>query len=329
MSERTDRPQVRTAQDLERKYAWLFGNQTAIKQTEVGLVKVNGILNEFLAATIGDLQTLQAQLDGQIDTWYGDYVPTLSNEPTSSWNVSDYDDHIGDLFYDRLTGDTYQFEEDNGTYSWVEVQSSLMSEILSMANAAKDTADGKRRVFVTPYTIDGTTYSTPQPPYDIGDLWVDNAGNISGVLYICQIARESGSYVSGDFIVATKYTDDTVALSAKDIAEEAKEIGLEVDTKNGALTLKFDDHFILNDGSLEPIQKSKIKFDNGSINLSASSSGIQLYMDNDSIEFRKSNGDVLGSWSASNDTATSTELNLGNFAFIPRDNGSLGFRKVK
>ena len=52
MSAKTERPQVRTAQDLERKYASLFGMETAIKQSEAGLIKVNNILNEFILLVI-------------------------------------------------------------------------------------------------------------------------------------------------------------------------------------------------------------------------------------------------------------------------------------
>ena len=312
MSAKTERPQVRTAQDLERKYAELLGMTTAIKQSEVGLVKVNNILNDFIAATIGDLETLQQQLDGQIDTWYGSYTPTLSNEPANSWQVSDYPEHIGDLFYDNSSGTTYEFTEDNGTYLWLQIENSLMSEILSMANAAQDTADNKRRVFVT----------QPSPPYDTGDLWLNNQE-----LYICQIARQTGNYIDGDFIIATKYTDDTVALSAKQTAELAEEKALDVEATANTLKLNFDKRIKLNDSTVVDEKYSSITFENGAIKLAAGDSIIKLVIDNDSIEFQDDSGNIIASWSAISGTTKTSELLLGNFAFIPRDNGSLGFRK--
>ena len=313
MSARTERPQVRTAQDLERKYAALFGMETAIKQSQTGLIKVNNILNDFIAATIGDLETLQNQLDGQIDTWYGSYEPTLLNEPVSNWQVSEYSEHIGDLFYDNATGATYQFTEDNGTYSWNQVESSLMSEILSMANAAKDTADNKRRVFVV----------EPTPPYDTGDLWLNNQE-----LYICQRGKQSGSFLSEDFIIATKYTDDTVALSAKGIAEIAEEKAVNLKAEHDKLQLNFDKRIILNDGSELANNPSTITFADGAIELAAGNARIKLVLDNDSIEFQDSQGNIIAEWSINGMSNMST-LNLGNFAFIPRTNGSLGFRKVR
>lgn len=315
MSIKADRPQVRTAQDLERKYASLLNSGTAIKQTETGLVKVNNILSEFIAATIGDLQTLQAQLDGEIDTWYGSGVPTLSNEPASNWQVSEYENHIGDLYYDQNTGDTYQFSEDNGTYSWIEVESSLMSEILSMANAAKDTADNKRRVFVT----------QPSPPYERGDLWLNNQE-----LYVCQIAKgTTGTYEDGDFIIATKYTDDGTALSAQQAAQRAYNKAMDVYTDGTMMDLNFSKRLVLDDDSVVDEKFSKITFQDGAITFSAGDSKIKIVIDNDSIEFQDNEGNVFASWNATQDIATTTTLNMGNFAFIPRDNGSLGFRKVK
>ena len=312
MSAKTERPQVRTAQDLERKYASLFGMETAIKQSETGLIKVNNILNEFITATIGDLETLQQQLDGQIDTWYGIEEPTLSNEPASSWDVSEYSDHLGDLYYNSSSGSTYQFSEDNGTYLWEQVDSSLMSEILSMANAAKDTADNKRRVFV----------NQPTPPYDTGDLWLNNQE-----LYICQIAKQSGSYTSGDFIIATKYTDDTVALNAQEIAELAEEKAVNLKAEHDSLQLNFDKRIKLNDSTVVGEKYSTITFEDGAIKLATGDSIIKLIIDNDSIEFQDDSGNVIASWSAISGATRTSELLLGNFAFIPRANGSLGFRK--
>lgn len=311
MSIKTERPQVRTAQDLERKYADLFKEIPNIKRTEVGLVNVNNILSEFITATIGDLQTLQNQLDGEIDTWYGNEAPTLLNEPASNWQVSEYNNHIGDLYYDQSTGNTYQFIENEGIYSWEQIESSLMSEILSMANAAKDTADNKRRVFV----------NQPSPPYDRGDLWLNNQE-----LYICQIAKASGSYTSGDFIVATKYTDDTTALSAQQAAELAEQKALDVEATTNSLKLNFDRRILLNDSTVVDDKYSTIAFEDGSIIISAGNSIVKLKIENDRIGMYF-NGLLISSWIQ--DEFTARQINLGNFAFIPRENGSLGFRKVR
>ena len=195
-----DRNGVRTAQDLERKYDFssLGGVKKALKNNEEGLNKVNKELENFMEEALGSIENIQSQIDGQIHTFYYSGVPTLSNLPASEWAVADYNIHLGDLYYDKDTGYAYRFFLDGETneYGWTYIEDTETSEALALANSAKDTADSKRRVFIAP----------PLPPYDNGDLWFDN-----GEIYICQISKTEGEYEEGDFILATKYTDNTLA----------------------------------------------------------------------------------------------------------------------
>lgn len=196
-----DRNGVRTAQDLERKYnlSSISLIKKAVEQTETGLTKVNAELENFANATLNTIEDLQNQIDGNITTYYYSGVPTLSNLPVSSWSQSEYNVHIGDLYYDKNTGYAYRFYLDSTTnqYGWVKLTDNDVVQALAIANAASDTADSKRRVFT----------ETPTPPYDNGDLWINNQE-----IYICQISKDSTQqYSSDDFIVATKYTDNTLA----------------------------------------------------------------------------------------------------------------------
>ena len=203
MSIKTDRPQVRTAQDLERKYDLsAFADVTKnIKQTEEGLIRVQNEINSFINAVVPNLQS---QIDGKIETFYYDGVPTLNNLPASGWN--DYSVHIGDLYYDKKTGISYIFEYDEyeEIYVWNEVDNN-MSEVLSIANAAQDTADSKRQIF---YKV-----IYPNPPYDSGDLWITN----DNIIYVCQISKTDGdTYEIGDFINSLDYETGTNAKKTKD-----------------------------------------------------------------------------------------------------------------
>lgn len=196
-----DRQGVRTASDLERKYDFssLVGVKKAIKNNEEGLNKVNAELENFITETVGSIENIQNQIDGQIHTFYYSGVPTLDTLPASEWATEDYNLHIGDLYYDKDTGYAYRFFLDGETneYGWVYVEDKATSEALALANSAKDTADSKRRVFVV----------LPEPPYDSGDLWFNN-----GEIFICQISKSAEEvYATEDFIIATNYTDDTLA----------------------------------------------------------------------------------------------------------------------
>ena len=202
-----DRQGVRTPQDLERKYlSTLIGMKKAVENSVEGLNKTDKTLEEFMTATLGSIENIQSQIDGNITTWFYSGVPTLSTPPASEW-VTDEEknNHLGDMYYDQETGYAYRFCMSDGVYLWTEVKDSAVAEALALANSAQDTADSKRRVFV----------AQPTPPYDNGDLWFYNQE-----IYICQISKAEGElYADNDFIIATKYTDDTLATQVGDNLE--------------------------------------------------------------------------------------------------------------
>lgn len=165
---------------------------------EIAEEKANTEVNNFVNAVYSpEISKLQAQIDGQIETWYYDYEPTLNNIPASEWRTeSERVKHEGDLFYWKSKGFAYRFFKDGNTWKWQMVQDTDITKALAEAAQAQDTADSKRRVFVT----------TPQPPYDIGDLWTQG---VNGDIMRCQVGRQAGTYVSTDWIKASKYTDDS------------------------------------------------------------------------------------------------------------------------
>ena len=66
--------------------------------------------------------------------------------------------------------------------------------------------------------------------------------------------------------------------------------------------------------------------ENGNMIFGNPNNEYQLQVENDRIGIYY-NGSLISTWVQ--DEFTCTQLNLGNFAFIPRENGSLGFRKVR
>ena len=148
------------------------------------------------------IEDIQNQIDGKIDTYYYDYEPTNSNHPASEWTIAyERQKHVGDLFFWKSKGFTYRYMKVDTSYQWVRVKDADIVSAMETASKAQDTADGKRRNFIT----------TPVPPYDVGDLWTQGS---TGDLMRCKTARASGNYNSSDWVLATKYTDDTVANKA-------------------------------------------------------------------------------------------------------------------
>ena len=128
---------------------------------------------------------LQNQLDGKIDTYY------QSSNPWNNWPAGTEPEHVGDMWYNTSTGllQTYIGPSNN---IWREiVDPAAVDAAKAAAKAADVKADGKRRVFL----------STPYPPYDAGDQWIEYGG--SGSMRICVQGRQSGRYVSSAWQISS------------------------------------------------------------------------------------------------------------------------------
>lgn len=200
---------------------------------------------------IGELQN---QVDGAIETWFYDGVPTLENAPAISWKTdNDKKIHLGDLYYNNKTGKAYRFAKDSNTYKWTIITDTDIAKALSDARMAQETANGKMKVFSV----------QPTTPYQVGDIWVNATYPSDGSTYKnevlrCQTNKAAGSqFAIGDWIKASKYTDDTVANAAKKAAEDAQKAAqtAQTDIKNLGKTVtdnkkEFDNY--VTDGYLEP-----------------------------------------------------------------------------
>lgn len=202
MINKRDINKLRTPEDLERKYNKTLNDILTLKENyelqKNGLNKVENELNNFVIATGKNLKELQDQVDGNITTWFYSGVPTDGNEPAKNWTTdNEKNNHLGDLYYDKDTGYAYRYSLNNDVYSWIKITDNDVTQALAIANSAKDTADSKRRVFVV----------EPTTPYDCGDLWIKDEE-----LYRCQTTKSKDeTFEENDWIIATKYTDDTKA----------------------------------------------------------------------------------------------------------------------
>jgi len=173
---------------------------------------------DFINNTLpGLLSGLQSQLDGVIEQWFYEVDPTpdstaptaTANEPAKGWveadaasgGVTEREKHLGDLFYNTESGKVWRYVKGkvrphpgaalstSDYYYWKE--DTELAQALSLAQDALDAANSKARIFV----------STPYPPYDIGDLWVDGKE-----LRRCITAKTAGqSYNVNDWVVAVYY----------------------------------------------------------------------------------------------------------------------------
>ena len=170
---------------------------------------IEGFVNNIVNPKI---EGLQNQIDGVIETWFGDREPALDVPPASEWDTDNLKiAHLGDLYYDNNTGTAYRFSQnEQGGYFWNTITDDAIANALAAAQKAQDTADKKRRVF--------TAQPTAQQVYDVGDLWVNATYKppYSNDLLRCIVHKNAGeAFNIAHWTLASKYTDDTLAQEAK------------------------------------------------------------------------------------------------------------------
>nr|DAV22647.1 MAG TPA: Putative tail protein [Caudoviricetes sp.] len=213
-TEGTLRSEIETsAAGIKSEVSQKYTTKTELSKTNENVSKAQDTANKAAAAaasnasdlteaikTIGKTtDDLQSQIDGSIQTWFEDGEPTNLNYPAIDWTTDTIKkNHLGDLYYDNTTGYGYRWQIDqNGSYSWKRIVDTDVTKALQDAAKAQGTANSKRRIFVT----------TPVPPYDVADLWVQGT---TGDIMRCQTAKGEGqTYAAADWIKASKYTDDT------------------------------------------------------------------------------------------------------------------------
>ena len=144
--------------------------------SEITAKCINQSTGKDMDKTLDDMQVnldiIKQQTDKEYTMWFYDYEPTLSNIPASEWTTAELKAmHDQDLFYNTATGQGYRFESG----AWEEITDHLTLKALEDAKKAQDTADGKRRLFVS--------QPTAADDYDMGDLWVNATFSSGGVSY--------------------------------------------------------------------------------------------------------------------------------------------------
>lgn len=170
-------------------------------------IKENGGVDEETVINLINnsqvIKDLQKQTDGAIETWFYEGVPTLDNLPAVDWNTSELKKiHIGDLYYDQITGYAYRFtkyNDDVNPYRWNRIKDNDIVSALDAANRAQITADGKMKVF----------YGDTKPTnYQVGDMWVNATleGKFNNDIARA-VADNKTSFNANDWVLASRYSE--------------------------------------------------------------------------------------------------------------------------
>nr|DAX24116.1 MAG TPA: Putative tail protein [Caudoviricetes sp.] len=209
-------------------------------------------LQDFLESMQGRINAVQQQADKQLVIWFGDAVPTLTNEPANEWaDDTTKELHLHDIYYNRSYAQTgggraYSFEKNpDNTYSWHEITDADVLKSLEAAKQAQDTADGKRRVFVK---------VQPTPPYDKGDQWANATYDTEyqNDLLVCVKPKKKGeafdiadwqsaqAYTTKKFEAQLKVGDKTIDAAIRDLRTGLESVGIHLDGENSTLTMVAD-----------------------------------------------------------------------------------------
>lgn len=78
----------------------------------------------------GLLSSMQGQIDGNINTWTGTLVPTLSNYPANEWlDDTEMSKHVGDIYYDG-NSHAYRFVNEGNGYYWKQLKDTDVTKAL-------------------------------------------------------------------------------------------------------------------------------------------------------------------------------------------------------
>ena len=92
--------------------------------------------NEYIQT----IENLQDQIDGTIEFWTGNDIPTLNNAPANTWTTEALkQEHMGDVYIvlsGQAQGAEYRFVKDGNTWEWLEVSDSQIGAVRELAESA-------------------------------------------------------------------------------------------------------------------------------------------------------------------------------------------------
>ena len=178
-----------TAEDLIRMYNLndLKTDRRQINTLRVTLHRQNTIARDFVAYT-----TIYKTQEDKLTVWFDNGIPEVTEDYL-----------IGDLLYDRETGNAYQLKEEG----WEQLNDLNLIKSLALANSEADTSDGKRVIY----------YVQPYTPYVVGDVWLN--GNL---IMRCRSARSDGNFEEVDWVTQDNYSNEFVLRDTRALLDDFK-----------------------------------------------------------------------------------------------------------
>lgn len=243
-------------------------------------------LQDFLESMQGRISSVMQQSDRNITFYFGDAIPSLTNEPANEWTDDETKEmHEHDVYYNRSYvetggGRSYSFEKNqDGSFAWKEITDADVLKSLEAAQRAQDTADGKRRVFVQ---------AIPVPPYDAGDQWSNATyeDEYKNDLLVCVQPKKKGEEFSiKDWQAAQEFTTKqfkasldvgykSISAAVTDLRTGLEKVGMHLNGENSTFDIVADRFtvqttegkvaFVASDGTIDA-SRVRMRCEHGSI----------------------------------------------------------------
>ena len=341
---KNDRNRAITNEDLIRRYNLeeLVKDRKAIRTLDKQLTTTYGNIKKYISKMIEIGSTTQYFQSG---------VPTFSSQ-------------TNDLYYDTSTGNVYLY-----TNEWVLQNDNDLKEIMSIANDKADVVDDNMRLTffqqpTPPYSVgdiwvDGSNYYRCIISEENGlfnkDDWVDykEYREDYALNNAVRVLDNQTKVISDTYATKTELTTsidgvnslvsetrNIVTSTNDDLQQYKTEVTSQFEQTAHNFELSFNNLTELTDEVLEEVQRNSItnymRFtQNGTLIIGRSDSEYKVEITNEGINIVQGDGadNKVAYFNNNKMYITNAEiisnLQLGNFAFTPRDNGSLSFGKNK
>jgi len=341
---RNDRNRAITNEDLIRRYNLeeLVKDRKAIKTLDKQLTTTYGNIKRYISKMIEFGSTTQYFQSG---------VPTFSSQ-------------ANDLYFDTSTGNVYLY-----TNEWVLQNDNDLKEIMSIANDKADVVDDNMRLTffqqpTPPYSVgdiwvDGSNYYRCIISEENGlfnkDDWVDykEYREDYALNNAVRVLDNQTKVISDTYATKTELTTSIDSVNSlvsetrqivtstnNDLQQYKTEVTSQFEQTAHNFELSFNNLTELTDEVLEEVQRNSVtnymRFtDNGTLIIGRSDSEYKVEITNEGLNIVQGDGanNKVAYFNNNKMYITNAEiisnLQLGNFAFTPRDNGSLSFGKNK
>ena len=168
-----------------------------------GLTNTYGIIKKYITYMRNYDSATQYYLSG---------TPSLETKPASEWEVTDYSNHLNDLYYDTENGIVFIFKynENDNEYYWEEVNDDTLPSVMATAYEQADvTQDNMRNMY----------YAEPTVPYSVGDIWLSGDN-----IYRCiRNETEDSQFYMEDWVNYQQYNDSIATSNALRVLSSFKE----------------------------------------------------------------------------------------------------------